>query len=217
MKKILLGLALLLGATATPAFAADEGLEVWLTQNVIYHLDSNTTTRIESTQRFRNANDGRPDTYFVQGWIGQEIDDNNTVELGIEKRVNAPGADEIRVHQQIVTRLGLLRNRFRLEQRFVGNASQTGWRVRVRPGVQVPLDKEQKWSLRGDAEFFLTIKPTLEGGKTGLTEQRTHFTLIHRVNDHLNLSFGYMRAQTIKKNSQDVVAHAPTFAFEYNF
>lgn len=217
MKKIFLGLALLLGAASTPAFAADEALEVWLTQTVSYHLDSNTTARIETTERFRNANDGRPDTYFVQGWLGQQIDNNNLVEVGIEKRVTAPGADEIRVHQQVSTRLGLLRNRLRVEQRFVDNSGQTGWRVRVRPGVQVPLDKEHKWSLRGDAEFFLTLKPTRAGGQTGLTEQRIQLILIRRVNDHTNFSFGYTRSQTIRKSNQDVVGHIPTFAFEYNF
>lgn len=217
MKKIFLGLALLLGVTSTPAYATDEALEFWLTQTVNYHLDSNTTARIETTQRFRNENDGRPDTYFVQGWIGQQIDDNNTVEVGIERRETVPGTGEVRVHQQISTRLGVLRNRLRLEQRFVDNSGQTGWRVRVRPGVQIPLDKEHKWAVRGDAEFFLTLEPARAGGQTGLTEQRIQLLLTRRVNDHTNFSFGYTRSQTIRKSDQDVIGHAPTFAFEYNF
>lgn len=217
MKKIFLGLALLLGMSATPAFAADEALEVWLTQTVGYHLDSNTTARVEATERFRNTNDGRPDTYFVQAWLGQQVDRNNLVEVGIEKRVTAPGADEIRVHQQITTRVGVLRNRLRLEERFVDNSDQMGWRVRVRPGIQLPLDDKNKWALRAEAEFFLTIKPTKTGGQTGLTEQRTQINLVRRVNDNLNFMIGFMRAQAIKKGSQDVVANAPTFAFEYNF
>lgn len=217
MKNFFLGLALLFGLSTTQVSAKDEALEVWISPTINFRLDDNTPAKIETSQRFRNSRDKRPDTYFVRGWVGQRLNDNMLIEAGVEKRINHGADDEIRLLQQVTTNFGIIRNRVRLEQRFVENATQTSWRIRAKQGVLIPLDDKDKWSLKSDSEFFFVLVPTKQGGQTGFTENRTQVNFVRRMNDHFSFSFGYMRVQKINKSKQDSVGHVPTFTFDYTF
>lgn len=46
------------------ALASDDGAEFWLNPSVELELDDDTALEVETAQRFRNAADGRADTYF---------------------------------------------------------------------------------------------------------------------------------------------------------
>lgn len=158
---------------SVPAMANEDRFEFWLNPSVRYWIDDKTNFRVETAQRFRNERDGRVDTYFGRLWAGQRLNDNISIEVGVEKRANDGDADETRLLQQVLTRHGVFRNRFRLEQRFVENQPQTGVRLRTDHGVFVPLDRAQQWSFRAEAEFFFTLQATRPGAMTGFTELRT--------------------------------------------
>ena len=203
-------------ALPTTAVAADDSFQLWLNPSVAFDLDDNTGVEIETAQRFRSAGDG-PDTYYGRLWLVQKLDSNFSISGGIERRINDGGSDETRLLQQINARSGILRARARLEQRFVDSADQTGWRFRTRLGVSAPLTDNGRLAFVADAETFFTLRPTSNGGDTGLTGLRTHAGIDYEVADNLALGVGYLRNQEILDGRPDRVGHAPLLSLDYSF
>lgn len=217
-KRLVLSVLALAALNASSvASATEDRFEFWLNPSMRYWMDEKTSFRIETAQRFRSEDDGRPDTYFGRFWAGRRFNDNLSVEIGVEKRINDGDADETRLLQQLLTRHGIFRNRIRLEQRFVESAPQMGLRLRTEHGVFVPLDKEQKWNIRAEAELFWTLIPTKPGTITGFSELRTELGFVHQLNERMTLGLLYMRQQRVRINRADTVGHAPLIRFEYAF
>lgn len=217
MKALAAGAALALSALPMTAQASDDGVELWFNPSVSVDLDQNTGVEIETAQRLRDAGDGRPDTYFARLWLNQKVADTITLSGAIERRINDSGADETRLIQQMSTRHGILRTRFRMEQRLVDNADRMGLRLRPRLGVSVPLQQDGAWSLKGDAELFLTLRSTSVGGDDGLTGLRTQLGVGYDVSDRLSLSLAYLRQQDITPGRPDRIGHAPIIGIEFGF
>lgn len=199
------------------AAASDDAFEFWLNPSVSFGIDENTGVEIETAQRLRNSADGRADTYFARLWLNQDVTDDVTISGAFERRINDGGNDETRLIQQLSTRHGIVRTRFRLEQRLVENADRMGLRLRPRLGVSIPLDAEGRWSFKSDAELFLTLRSGNVGGDTGLTGVRSQIGISHEVSDRLALSLGYLRQQEIRPGASDVVGHAPIIGIEFSF
>jgi hypothetical protein len=210
-------IALLLMLPSVPAMASSEAAELWLNPSVSFDMDKDTSVEIETAQRLRSADDGRADTYFARLWLNQKVAKNVTLSGAIEKRVNDGGADENRIIQQMTTKHGYLRTRFRLEQRFVDNADQMGLRARPRLGVAVPIDADERWAFKTDAEMFLTLRSTSNGGDTGLTGLRTQMGVSYDVTPKFTLSAAYLRQQDFRDRAPDTVGHAPIIGIEYSF
>lgn len=207
-----LGLAL----SPAPAVASDDAFEFWLNPSASIGLDDDTSLEIETAQRFRSAADGRPDTYFVRFWLHQDVSDAVTVSGAIGPRANDGDGDELRLHQQISTRHGLLRTRLRLEQRFVEDG-RMGLRLRPRLGVAVPFAAESPWAGFANVEAFLTLRSTSRGGDDGLTGVRTQIGVEYEASDRVSLSLGYLRQQSIDRSGPDEVGHAPIVGVEFSF
>ena len=218
----MLRLHLALAATAALALpaaanASDDGAELWFNPSISFDLDNDTGIEIETAQRFRDAGDGRADTYFARLWVNQEVADNVTLSGAVEQRINDGGDDETRLIQQLSTRHGILRTRLRLEQRFVDDADRMGLRLRPRLGVSVPLDADGKWAFKSDAELFLTLRSNSVGGDDGLTGLRTQVGFSYDLNDNFTLSAAYLRQQDIRDGRPDTVGHAPIIGIEFAF
>ena len=214
-------LAVLAGAvlalSSQPALANDDGAEFWLNPSVELELDEDTALEIETAQRLRDAADLRADTYFFRLWVNQRPSRQVTLGGAVERRINDGAANETRLIQQLSTRHGVIRTRLRLEQRMVERAAQTGWRLRPRLGVAVPLGQDSRWQAKADAELFLTLRATSATGQTGLTGLRTQAGFAYKVSDKLSLSLAYLRQQDIYRNRPDVVGHAPIVGIEISF
>ena len=216
LARMLLRLAALL-LVAAPALlapsvarAGDEGFEAWFNPILFADLDEDTYLKFETAQRFRNADQGREDTYFFRLWAWQKLGDAMRAGAAIEKRINDGKRDEIRAMQQVQTELGLFRVRMRLEERFAeGSGSRMGLRLRSRAGVAIPLDRARRWLLKADAESFITLRNSFPPGDIGKTALRTQVYVSHRVNERLGLRLGYLRHQEIEPAEPDVIGHAP--------
>ena len=206
-----------LAVLPAPALAADDAFEFWLNPSASFDLDDNTGLEIETAQRFRDADDGRVDTYFGRLWINQDVAENVTLSGAFERRHNDGGRDETRLIQQMSTSHGILRTRLRLEQRFVDDADRMGLRLRPRLGVSVPLDEAGKWTFKSDAELFLTLRSTSAGGDDGLTGLRTQVGFAYDVSDRVSISAVYLRQQDFEDGAPDTVGHAPLIGLEFSF
>ena len=215
--KAIMPLALMLVLASAPAAATSDAAELWLNPSVSVDFDKDTGIEIETAQRLRSADDDRVDTYFVRLWLNQKMTENLTLSGAIERRINNGGSDETRLIQQMTTSHGYLRTRLRLEQRFVDSADQTGLRVRPRLGVAVPIDTNERWTFKTDAEMLLTLQSTSNGGDTGLTGLRTQMGVSYDVTPRLTLSAAYLRQQDFDERGPDVVGHAPILGIEFAF
>ena len=174
---------------------------------------------LETAQRFRDAGNGRPDTYFARFWGKQEVADGITLAGAFEKRINDAGRDEIRLMQQASLSSGIFRGRLRLEERFQEDRDgRMGLRLRPRAGVSFPLgDDDSRWSAGADAELFWTLRSNSPGGDTGITGLRTQVGVGYEVSDNLELSLTYLRQQDFEDGAPDEVGHAPLIGIEFSF
>lgn len=217
MRRILaLCLTFSIGAAATgPAAAQDEDAELWLNPSFTKAVDSRTEMELETAQRLRSS--PRDDTYFVRLWLKRDDARANTWSLGAEQRWNDPDQREVRLLQQVGYRWGGLDFRTRMEQRFVSDDPDTGWRLRQRVGASVPLSSAREgWAFAGDAEVFVTLRPTEPNGQTGLTGLRT-FVGFEREFDRYEVSVGYLRQQDIRAAGPDRIGHAPYLGLNVAF
>ncbi len=199
----------------SPALADDEAGEFWLNPSVAKVIDSRTSIELETAQRLRQ--DPRDDTYFVRAWVNRDDSRDNTWSVGVEQRWNGPDQREVRLLQQVKYGFGPLDFRTRLEQRFVNTDPDTGWRLRQRVGSSMPLTSDEDgWALTGDAEFFITLRPTQTDGQTGLTALRT-FIGIEREFGPYEVSLGYLRQQDIRDGAEDRIGHAPFIGVALTF
>ena len=215
--KLSVSLALLLALVPAASFATDDAAELWFNPSISFDVDADTGIEIETAQRFRSADDGRADTYFARLWLNQQVAKNATLSGAIEKRVNDGGSDETRLIQQLSTSHGILRTRLRLEQRFVNGADRAGLRIRPRLGVSLPIDEDKRWKFKTDAELFLTLRSTSNGGDEGLTGLRTQTGVNYEISDNLTLSAAYLRQQDFDASRPDRIGHAPIIGVEFAF
>lgn len=203
--------------TPYTALAADEAAEYWFNPSLSFDVDDDTGVELETAQRLRSEADDRPDTYFFRLWLNQDITSNATLSGAVEHRINDGGSNENRVMQQLTTKHGVLRTRLRLEQRFVENADHMGLRLRPRLGLALPVTAVPRLQFKTDAELFLTVRSTSDGGDTGLTGLRTQIGFAYEVNSQLSVSAAYLRQQDIRDDGDDAVGHAPLIGAEYSF
>ena len=202
---------------ASPAHARDEQFELWLNPSFETELDENTGFELETAQRFRDGAQGRVDTYFVRGWLKQDIAGDATLAGALEYRLNDGGSDEVRTMQQLSTSHGIFKTRLRLEQRFVDGADRMGLRLRPRVGIGLDLTGDGRWSAGADAELFWTLRGNNVGSDTGITGLRTTIGVDYAVSDTLTLGLSYLRQQGFEDNAPDEIGHAPLIVLEQRF
>jgi hypothetical protein len=202
-------LGLLLGPVA--ACASDEAAEMWFSPSFLLDLDDDTYVELETAQRFRSAADGRADTYFARLWLNQYFASWGKVSGAAERRINDGAANETRTLQQLTTSHGILRTRLRFEQRFVDDADRTGYRLRPRLGVAIPVMGNKRFKFKSDAEAFFTLRSNNEGGDEGLTAVRSQIGFGYDVNKTVSVGLIYLRQQDFQDDGPDTIGHAPVF------
>lgn len=201
---------------ATPAWAEENRLEAWFEGTIAKDLGGGTFAQFQTQQRARGNRNPIGDLDLYRLWLGQKFG-STSVSAGIQ-RSNEGSQKETRLIQQLSYAVGAtgLKGRTRLEQRFIDDAPRTAWRLRQRIGYALPLSGDKDgWKLAGSVEGFITLRATSSTGDTGLTGLRT-FAGFERSLGKLDLSIGYTRQQSIRKNRPDLVGHAPTLNLTLN-
>jgi hypothetical protein len=208
--------AALAATLSTPALAEENRLEGWFEGSVVAKLDKRTEVEFQTQQRARSSSNPIGDNQTYRLWLARKIG-KATLSGGLH-RSKEGDTKETRLLQQLNYPLPVkhLKGRTRLEQRFIDDSDKTGWRLRQRVGVGVPLsDEDGGWAFVGNAEGFLTLRSTSRGGQTGLTGVRT-FLGFEKSLGQVDLEIGYTRQQNIRKGAPDRVGHAPTLGLTLN-
>lgn len=211
----LLGAALAV-SLSTPAVAEENRLEAWFDGSVVGDIGAKSFVEFQTQQRRRGNNNPIGDNQTYRLWLGTKV--GKVTLMGGVHRSKEGSTRETRLLQQASYSFAgtPIKARTRLEQRFIDDAAQTGWRLRQRVGVAFPLGSQDNgWTLVGNAEGFWTLRATSRTGQKGLTGLRT-FAGVERSFGKIDVELGYTRQQNIRDNAPDRVGHAPTLGLTFN-
>jgi hypothetical protein len=208
-------LPVLLLATAGPGIAHRTDTQFWFGESVSAVLDPATTLGVDTSQRLRETRIGA-DQYLSRIVLDRRV--AKGVEIGAGFTWQGTGAvNEYRPHAQLTLSRGVFALRTRLEQRIIDGVDRTGWRLRERLQLAMPLDRGKRWTAVASGEGFFQLNATSAARQTGLAMIRTQIGLRRLIGDKLTLALVYQRQQQIVAGGEDVVNHAPVMTMAVRF
>lgn len=195
-------------AIASPAIAATQESQMWITETAMIRASKADLVTIDSSQRARSDAGSGGEQFLARIAIDHRL--TPLVQVGggfayLKSEVD----QELRFHQQVTLTKGMWLARTRMEQRFFDNADTASWRLRQRVQASVPLDRAKKWTAIAATEIFFHLNRARPSDKTGLATMRHQIGLRHPISDHVDAQLLYMRQQNFRDGRPDVVAHIP--------
>lgn len=177
--------------------------------------------------QFRWRDEGETvDMVFARPGLGIDLDRRTSLWVGYgvfdTDPAGRPSFFEHRTWQQLnwnapVEGFSLL-SRTRLEQRFVEDQSETGWRLRQMVRATLPIDEAKTTYLAASDEVFLDLDDTGWGQREGLRQNRAYAGFGVFLNDaHTHaLEIGYLH-QWIDRTTVDAENHVLVITLFLNF
>ncbi len=214
VRSILLGAFAVAGAT--PACAADEDAQLWLTTGIRAALapqidgSADIVIRLSDDRGGVGQAIGRAslsyrisDSISVEGVYGYFVsyDDGN-----VTQREHRPA-------QSVIWRMGEAGGgqwtaRLRAEQRKVEGTDEIGFRVRPRIGYSRPLAGTV--ALNISSEAFISLNDTSFGAQSGFNGLRNTTTVAVPVNEHVSVEISYLNQWSHRRRRTDTIVHAAT-------
>lgn len=211
----------LLSSSAAAQIDHDGALwEMFLAQGNLAGIDpdwKNVRWWFDAQGRWRHEGE-QLDTTILRPGIGYALTDRVTVFAGYAligtHPKNGHDTTENRIWQQLVWNVPVegdykLQLRSRLEQRFVEDADDTGWRFRQFAKYTRPMSADGKRYLSAWDEVFYELNDTDFGQNTGLRQNRAFIGLGWYLDEARTIMFegGYLN-QWISKPGDDRMNHA---------
>lgn len=209
--KLVIGLTL---AVPISARAATEDFQTWQVVNLSKDVVKNVPVTLELSGRLVDET-GRLGILIFRPAIGYRINNRMTLSVGYlrQKTINrgGPDVDENRIHQQLLWQiLGsgkvTLISRTRLEQRRIEGAQDTGWRLRERLQLQLPLNAERA-NLVVAHEMFLALNSTDWGARAGFDQMRNFVGVNFPIGKGMTVETGYQNRYQRRQGLADRVDH----------
>lgn len=152
---------------------------------------------------------------LIRPAIGVRVSDKVTLYQGYAnvRTRPAPGVETIeqRSFQQVNWSLGkpggvALSSRTRIEQRWLSNGDDMGWRVRQMVRAAVPVKQGGKVALLGWVEGFAALNDTDWGARAGLDRLRSFAGLELPLSGKSTVELGYLN-QFVKGAARDQMDH----------
>jgi hypothetical protein len=190
----------LLCCAAVPARAADEDMQLWITQSVSEPLSSATEGTLDLSQRFReNGNQ-----LLTRGTVEFRLSPNAVIGGGAAYVSTINAADEVRPHQQLTLTFGALALRTRIEERFFEQADRMELRLRQRIGVALPVSHRLKAGLAGE---ILYIAQSQDSRDAHVDQWRANATLARGLGGNLEGTLGYLAILSPRDGGPDKLSH----------
>lgn len=204
----LLAGALPVMAMLSPAVAATQESQLWITEMATIHASKDDLVTIDASQRARSDTGSGGEQFLARIALDHRI--SPAVQVGGAIAYLKSEVDqELRFHQQVTLSKGIWQARTRMEERFFDNVDTASWRLRQRLQASVPLDRAKQWTMIAVTEFFFHLNRARPSDRTGLAVMRQQIGLRHPIGKNLDAQLLYMRQQTFREARPDVVAHIP--------
>lgn len=143
------------------------------------------------------------------GWFGTDAD-------GVGR------LDENRLWQDLLWRPVIdaplrLILRTRLEQRWLDNGDDTGWRFRQLLRFELPFAANGRLALIGANEFLVAMNDTDWGERSGLDQNRLFLGLGYQAGENAFIEFSYLNLYVDRPVIEDVVNHLLFASVRLNF
>lgn len=195
-------LAMGLVASATPALAADEDTQLWLSLNTVVPVSEATSATVELSSRFRQG----PDQLLTRATVETKLSYTVSVGLGTAYVVYS-GGHEVRPSEQVTITAGKLAFRTRLEERLFAGAERAQLRLRQRVQAAFPL--AQGTRLVGSGELLYIGRPESSAAKTRVDSWRAAIALQKRLTRRFDASVGYLLIYSPRTLAPDRISHVP--------
>ncbi len=184
--------------TATPSFAVENELGLWIPEWFTIPVTDKWGSVIEASPRLQfNNKTNKFDQFFLRPSIYYKLTEHLTVSQGYSwnPTFNPRFNNDQRIWEQVehikpFSRFNL-RNRLRLEEIFTHGNPGVGVRPRYLLGVSIPLGKEKKWSFITWDEFWFFLNSSHPGHNAGFDRNWFFVGLNRRFNNYINADFGY--------------------------
>lgn len=211
---------------AMPSYAAEvEDERAWL--NITANgptADVNWRWYLELQPRWRN--EGRQfDQAIARTAVYFALNDQSSVWFGyahvLSYPAGRPNVDEHRLWQQYLVQFEVaptisLQSRTRLEQRWIENAQDTGYKLRqlFRLSGPTALHEKLKWVIYD--EYFINLNSTDYGARSGFDQNRLFLGGNWPLSDQAKLEMGYLN-QRINGATTDAENHVLSSAINFSF
>lgn len=188
-------------AAAGPVRAADEDVQLWISESASTPLSPALSGTLDVSQRLReNGNQ-----LLTRGTAEWRLSEAAVIGGGAAYVSTVDAADEFRPHQQLTLTFGALALRTRVEQRFFEQADRMELRLRQRIGATVPVSPGLKAGLAGE---LLYIAQSQDSGRPARVDQwRANATLVRRMSDTLDGTLGYLAILSPRDGTPDKLSH----------
>ena len=210
---------LTLAVSLNVAQAADDDNALWTILSTADRIRSdgeNTRWRYTATAQWRAFQRGNgSDQYLLRGSIGYDLRPDVRLSLGYDYfRTDPDGGSskyERRPWQQLAWTArrwdwGSLLLRWRLEERDLEGASDTGIRFRQMAQITRPLVNHDVTTVYS-VELFANVNDTDAGARSGLDQLRAYAGLRMPMTDKTSLEAGYMLQHINRPSGRDFVNH----------
>ncbi len=198
--------------SASPALAADDDRELWVTLGASGPIAGKVTGSLETQIRFSDDDEGLYE-FQAGGFVGTEVAEDVTLQLGYVRVQRYADGRRLSVEDRPRVQLGAalgrvlggqLSARLRAEQRIRGG--ETGWRLRPQLRYVRALGAKTKTSLAVSHESFLALNAT-DFQESGYVRMRNFAGLTFPVAPKLRAELGYLNQWDIRGGREDAVNH----------
>lgn len=213
---------LLLATTPLHAGTVEDG-GIWLNLTAEGNMAGKLRWYMELQPRLKE--EGREfNQYLVRPGVHYQLTDKLIVGGGygyIRTRTDQGYSDEDRIWQQAIYNTSLANSirfssRTRLEQRFLENGSDTGWRFRQLLRLSKPLSAWPSVSPVLWNEIFIGLNRPDWGAKKGFDQNRLFAGLAWQATPNARLEIGYLN-QYVNGNAQNGMNHVLSSSLFFNF
>lgn len=190
-----------LAFAAAPARAADEDVQLWITQIASAPLAEGVGGSLDLSQRFRENGD----QLLTRGSVDFRLSGVASVGGGAAYVATVDSAGELRPHQQLTLIFGPVTLRSRIEERFFDDADRMELRLRQRIAVSLPVAPRLKAGMTG--ELLYTARSRKDGDGDRVDSWRGGATLTRRLGVGLEGTVGYLAILAPRSGAPDKLSH----------